>query len=133
MGILKALFTSKSRSIREYRFVDITEDAVSPHMAMKFKDFLDSTKSFGWDCDDLYWHIYDESSGITEKSRIAFNAKFVKEDGAGNKVYIDSGKTETGEGIVFYFVVAPSNSAIHLHVKGDDDYAFFSVFIILRK
>ncbi len=133
MGLLKALFTSKSRMIREYRFVDISEDAVSPHIAQKFKEMLDSTKSFGWDCDELFWHIYDNSSGISEKSKIAFVAKYLKEDESGNKIYVDYGETGPGEALFFCFSVAPSNNALYLNVKDNNDHNLFTVFIILRK
>lgn len=133
MGLLKALLTSKSRIIREYRFVDIAEDNSSPYMAQKFKTMLDSTKSFRWDCDELFWNIYDKSSGMSEKFKIAFNAKYLKEDGAGNKIYVDSGETDSGERLFFIFSVAPSNNALYLHAQDDCDCNLFTVFIILRK
>lgn len=47
MGILKALFTNRVRIIKEYRFIEIAEDTASPYIAQKFKEVLDSTKSFG--------------------------------------------------------------------------------------
>jgi hypothetical protein len=133
MGLLTALFTSKSRMIREYRFVDIAEDVIAPHIAQKFKEMLDSTKSFGWDSDEFFWHIYDNSSGISEKSRIAFNAKYLKEDSAGNKIYVDSGDTGSGDRLFFIFSVAPSNNALYLNVQDDSDNNLFTIFIILRK
>ena len=133
MGILKALFTNKLRAIKEYRFIEIAEDTVSPYMAQQFKEMLDSTKSFGWNSDDFYWHTFDDPSGQSEKSSISFNAKFVKEDESNNKIYLDTGETGSGENIFFYFSVAPSNEALYLYVKGDNDYTIFTVLVLLEK
>lgn len=132
MGILKALFTNKFRIIKEYRFIEIAEDAASPYIAQNFKEILDSTKSFGWNSENLYWHTFDDPSGGSEKSSISFVAKYIKEDVSNNKIYLDTGETDTGETMYFYFIVTPSNDALYLNVKSDNDYTLFTALILLE-
>lgn len=132
MGILKALFTNKFRIIKEYRFIEIAEDEVSPYIAKNFKEILDSTKSFGWNSESFYWHTFDDPSGGSEKSSISFVAQYVKEDKSNNKIYLDTGETDTGENMYIYFTVTPSNDALYLNVKGDNDYTLFTVLVLLE-
>ena len=133
MGILNALFRMKTRSIVEYRFIEIGEDTVSPHIAKNFKEMLDATKSFCWDSEDFYWHKYDDPESSSKKSSIVWNAKFVEKDDSQNELYVDSGVAETGETMFFLFTVAPSDNSLWISVRTGDELTHFSALVLLER
>jgi len=133
MGIFDVLFKTKKRVIKEYRFIEIAETIEAPHMAKQFKEMLDTTASFGFNPDDLFWHQFSEPLGESKASKIIFNAKFINEDESGNKVYLDTGDVGDGDIMQFFFKVSPSGDTIWLSVNVADKYSLFTVLILLEK
>lgn len=132
MGLFNALFKGKSKSIKEYRFIEIAKDTVAPHIAKNFKEMLDSTRVFGWNPDDFSWHTFDDPSSGSEKSSVSFNAKFVKKDESNNMIFLDTGQTETGQNMFFFFTITPSEDKLYLSVKADNNYTLFTALILLE-
>jgi len=133
MGIFNALFKTKQRVIKEYKFIEIGETLEAPHMAKQFQEMLDSTASFSFNPDDFFWHQFKEPFGESKASKIIFNAKFINEDESGNKVYLDTGDIGGGDIMHFFFTVSPSEDAIWISVNVDDKCSLFTVLILLGK
>ncbi len=132
MGFLRSVFGIQHGSIYDYRFTEIAEDMFSPHIAKSFKESLDSTRSFSWGPKNFYWHEFLDPSGKSSGSKIIWNAKFLKKDEEGNKVYLDSGQSDTGETMYFFFEVNSADDVLNISVYLGNDYKMLSVMVLLQ-
>ena len=132
MGLLNSVLRTKFAKVKNYSFTEIAEDITSPHMAMHFKEVLEKTKSFGWGPKTFFWHEFEEPGTGSNASKIIWKAKLVKKDASGNRVYLDTGKMESGEAMYFYFEVNPSDNILTISVYTDNNYQVFSVTVLLE-